>query len=111
MLIDLILQLHIFQTRMQSLAPEPNANYRNVADAFYRIVRHEGLGRTLRGIDAMILGAGPAHAMYFACYEQLKFMLSRSGKGNHIAHGELAISLNFVFNFSPINRLKCLACM
>ena len=78
---------HIFQTRMQCLVPDPRANYRNVADALYRIAVHEGLHSTLRGINAMIYGAGPAHAMYFACYEQMKKVLRRTGRANHLAHG------------------------
>ena len=79
------------QTRMQCLMPDPKANYRNMADAFYRIVRYEGVGNTLRGIKVMMYGAGPAHALYFACYEKLKAVLSVSGQSNHLAHGESAL--------------------
>src|SRR5688572_15961189 len=64
-----------FQTRMQILVPDPRANYKNVVHALYRIVRYEGLRSTLRGINVMAYGAGPAHAMYFACYEKLKHTL------------------------------------
>ncbi|KAK2143239.1 hypothetical protein LSH36_860g00043 [Paralvinella palmiformis] len=74
------------KTRMQCLVPDPKANYRNMADAFYRIVRYEGVGNTLRGIKVMMYGAGPAHALYFACYEKLKATLSRKGQSNHLAH-------------------------
>ena len=79
--------LYFFQTRMQCLVPDPRANYRNVADALYRIAVHEGLRNTLRGVNAVIYGAGPAHAMYFACYEKLKKTLSRTDHSNHLAHG------------------------
>ena len=61
---------------MQCLVPDPNANYRNVVDAFYRIVRYEGMKRTVRGISAVVSGAGPAHALYFACYEKMKSVLN-----------------------------------
>ena len=81
---------------MQSLVPDPKANYRNMADAFYRIVRYEGVGKTLRGIDAMIYGAGPAHALYFACYEEMKSLLSTSGKSNHIVHGEFCLCTVYI---------------
>lgn len=79
--------LDCVKTRMQILVPDPRANYRNIADAFYRIVRQEGILRTIRGINVMACGAGPAHAMYFACYEKMKSILCRTGRSNHLAHG------------------------
>jgi solute carrier family 25 iron transporter 28/37 len=75
------------KTRMQCLVPDPRANYRNVGDALYRIVRYEGLKNTVRGINAVVGGAGPAHAMYFACYEKLKVVLRTDQGSNHLAHG------------------------
>ena len=73
---------------MQVLMPDPRANYRNVAHAFYRIIRYEGALTTIRGINATAYGAGPAHALYFACYEKLKAVLSKKTTHNHIAHGD-----------------------
>ena len=73
---------------MQILVPDPRANYRNIGDALYRIARYEGIKNTLRGINAVVYGAGPAHAMYFACYEKVKKTLSTSGKSNHLVHGK-----------------------
>ena len=84
--------LLIFQTRMQVLVPHPRANYRNVPDALARIVRYEGIRNTLRGLNAVVAGAGPAHAMYFACYEKVKKTLSHSGSGNHLVHGNGGMS-------------------
>jgi solute carrier family 25 iron transporter 28/37 len=72
---------------MQSLVPDPKANYRGVADALVTIFRHEGIGNTVRGIGAVVGGAGPAHALYFACYEHLKKKFSGGEQGNHLAHG------------------------
>lgn len=60
------------KTRMQSLKPNPKATYRNLFDAFYKIVRYEGIWRPVRGIKAVAGGAGPAHALYFASYEHMK---------------------------------------
>ncbi|KAF1669099.1 Mitoferrin-2, partial [Pygoscelis papua] len=57
------------QTRMQSLQPEPAARYRNVLEALWRIARTEGVWRPMRGMNITATGAGPAHALYFACYE------------------------------------------
>uniref|UniRef100_A0A8C5TZ12 Mitoferrin-1 n=1 Tax=Malurus cyaneus samueli TaxID=2593467 RepID=A0A8C5TZ12_9PASS len=63
-------------TRMQSLQPEPRARYRSVFGALREMVLSEGLGRPFRGIHVTALGAGPAHALYFACYEHIKRQLS-----------------------------------
>uniref|UniRef100_A0A9J8BQE4 Mitoferrin-1 n=1 Tax=Cyprinus carpio carpio TaxID=630221 RepID=A0A9J8BQE4_CYPCA len=78
------------KTRMQSLQPDPKAQYRSVYGALKRIVRTEGLLRPLRGLNITVLGAGPAHALYFACYERIKRSLSdviQNGGNSHIANG------------------------
>ncbi|XP_027716698.1 mitoferrin-2 isoform X1 [Vombatus ursinus] len=78
------------KTRMQSLQPDPAARYRNVLEALWRIVRTEGLWRPMRGLNITATGAGPAHALYFACYEKLKKTLSdviHPGGNSHIANG------------------------
>lgn len=72
---------------MQSLIPNPKADYRSIADAFHKIVRYEGVKNTVRGVSAVVGGAGPAHALYFACYEKLKKVISGGHQGNHFAHG------------------------
>uniref|UniRef100_A0A8B9SN84 Solute carrier family 25 member 28 n=23 Tax=Neognathae TaxID=8825 RepID=A0A8B9SN84_ANAPL len=78
------------KTRMQSLRPEPAARYRNVLEALWRIVRTEGVWRPMRGMNITATGAGPAHALYFACYEKLKKTLSdviHAGGNSHVANG------------------------
>ncbi|KAJ8347078.1 hypothetical protein SKAU_G00284790 [Synaphobranchus kaupii] len=78
------------KTRMQSLQPDPKAQYRSVYDALRRMVQTEGPLRPLRGLNVTVLGAGPAHALYFACYERLKTRLSdviQRGGNSHIANG------------------------
>uniref|UniRef100_A0A3Q3R4R8 Solute carrier family 25 member 28 n=1 Tax=Monopterus albus TaxID=43700 RepID=A0A3Q3R4R8_MONAL len=78
------------KTRMQSLHPEPGARYRNVMDALQQIVRTEGVWRPIRGVNVLVVGAGPAHALYFACYEKIKFLLSDAihpGANSHFANG------------------------
>uniref|UniRef100_A0A8C6SHI2 Solute carrier family 25 member 28 n=1 Tax=Neogobius melanostomus TaxID=47308 RepID=A0A8C6SHI2_9GOBI len=78
------------KTRMQSLNPEPGARYRNVMDALRQIVRTEGVWRPIRGVNVLAVGAGPAHALYFACYEKIKFRLSDAihpGANSHFANG------------------------
>ncbi|KAM4612048.1 mitoferrin-2-like [Polymixia lowei] len=78
------------KTRMQSLQPEPEARYRNVMDALRQIVRTEGVWRPIRGVNVMAAGAVPAHALYFACYEKIKFSLNdaiQPGANSHFANG------------------------
>uniref|UniRef100_A0A8C6ZNL9 Mitoferrin-1 n=1 Tax=Nothoprocta perdicaria TaxID=30464 RepID=A0A8C6ZNL9_NOTPE len=80
------------KTRMQSLQPDPKAQYRSVYEALKKIILTEGIWRPLRGINVTMLGAGPAHAMYFACYEKLKKTLSETiqhGGNSHLANGTL----------------------
>src|SRR6218665_2884028 len=74
---------------MQSLVPDPRANYRNMFHALSQIIRDESVWSTMSGIDATAYGSGPAHAVYFACYEYLKKTLSRPNEGNHLVHGML----------------------
>lgn len=78
------------KTRMQSLQPDPNAQYRSVYEALKRIIRTEGIFRPFRGLNITMLGAGPAHALYFACYEQVKRPLTdviQNGRNSHLANG------------------------
>ena len=78
------------QTRMQCLQPDPNAQYRSVYGALKRIIQTEGIFRPLRGLNITMMGAGPAHALYFACYERVKRSLSdviQSGGNSHLANG------------------------
>ena len=57
---------------MQCLKPDPNARYSGILDAFFKIVKNEGIFRPVRGMGVVALGAGPAHALYFSCYEFVK---------------------------------------
>lgn len=76
------------KTRMQSLTPNPHANYRSITEALYKMVRYEGVLRPVRGMVAVVGGAGPAHALYFSCYEKMKRVLYSSRTGHHhVAHG------------------------
>ncbi|XP_043537173.1 mitoferrin-1-like isoform X2 [Chiloscyllium plagiosum] len=78
------------KTRMQSLQPDPKAQYKNVFDGLLKIVHTEGFWRPFRGLNAMVLGAGPAHAMYFSSYEKMKRTLSDAigqGGNSHLANG------------------------
>jgi len=75
---------------MQNLSPSPNAAYRGVGEALFRMVKYEGVLRPVRGMSAVVFGAGPAHALYFSCYEYTKNTLTQgTARSNHLAYGEL----------------------
>ncbi|XP_055518131.1 mitoferrin-1-like isoform X1 [Leucoraja erinacea] len=87
---SLMFPIDSVKTRMQSLQPHPKAQYKNVFDGLLKMIHTEGIWRPLRGLNAMVVGAGPAHAMYFACYEQMKRTLSDAinhGGNSHLANG------------------------
>ncbi|XP_070982133.1 mitoferrin-2A-like isoform X3 [Oncorhynchus clarkii lewisi] len=91
----LMFPIDCVKTRMQSLQPDPAARYRNVMDALRRIITTEGVWRPMRGLNATAVGAGPAHALYFACYEKLKKSLGdiiHPGANSHLANGQLTVS-------------------
>ena len=55
-----------------------------------KMIREEGALRPLRGMGAMVAGAGPAHALYFGSYERLKVVFNGSGLSanqNYLAQG------------------------
>ncbi|KAJ3005926.1 Fe(2+) transporter [Thoreauomyces humboldtii] len=75
------------KTRMQVLSPNPQAIYSGVVNALSRISTAEGSRALWRGVSSVIVGAGPAHALYFATYEKCKIMFSKAGtQQNHLAH-------------------------
>ncbi|KAL2731365.1 mitoferrin-1-like isoform X1 [Vespula squamosa] len=77
------------KTRMQSLIPGPGGGG-GIGNVLLRMMRQEGLLRPFRGMGAMVAGAGPAHALYFSCYEFLKdkFMSSKPhSQFNHLVYG------------------------
>jgi solute carrier family 25 iron transporter 28/37 len=57
---------------MQCLKPSPDARYTGIFDALFKIVKNEGAFRPVRGMGVVAFGAGPAHALYFSCYEFIK---------------------------------------
>ncbi|KAI8817646.1 mitochondrial carrier domain-containing protein [Fimicolochytrium jonesii] len=75
------------KTRMQVLSPSPQAIYTGVANALSRISTAEGASTLWRGVTSVIVGAGPAHALYFATYEKCKEVFSsKDNIHNHLAH-------------------------
>ncbi|KNC96807.1 uncharacterized protein SPPG_08008 [Spizellomyces punctatus DAOM BR117] len=75
------------KTRMQVLSPSPQAIYSGVANALSRITTAEGFATLWRGVNSVIVGAGPAHALYFASYEKCKEVFSNMDNGyHHVSH-------------------------
>jgi len=69
------------KTRMQALACESKSKlkYSSVGRNIFHIMKTEGFFRPIQGVTPMAAGAGPAHAVYFACYEQIKkWMIPKS---------------------------------
>lgn len=68
------------KTRMQALACDKSkfkstSVFKNLA----HIMKTEGVFRPIKGVTPMAAGAGPAHAVYFACYEHIKkWMIPKS---------------------------------
>ncbi len=77
---------------MQSLRPNPDAIYQNVAHALKTITKKEGGRTVIRGVNIVIAGAAPAHGVYFASYEMARKALgnvrSASGQNSHIVNGK-----------------------
>ncbi|KAG0261932.1 Fe(2+) transporter [Actinomortierella ambigua] len=71
------------KTRMQVLQPTPQAMYTGVINAATRISTTEGARTLWRGVNSVILGAGPAHALYFGTYEYTKEMFGGNQAGHH----------------------------
>jgi solute carrier family 25 iron transporter 28/37 len=65
---------------MQCLNPDPRAKYSGIIDGIVKIVKTEGAFRPVRGMGVVAFGAGPAHALYFSCYEFIKTNFSGKSK-------------------------------
>ncbi|KAI5694379.1 hypothetical protein M8J76_000311 [Diaphorina citri] len=75
------------KTRMQSLTTSSQTG-RGMGEVFRGMVAQEGVLRPLRGVNAVILGAAPAHALYFSCYEYLKdTFTNRTLINNNVGYG------------------------
>ncbi|MBA0768022.1 hypothetical protein Gotri_016867 [Gossypium trilobum] len=78
--------LDTLKTRMQALGASCSVQPVSVRQALGSILKLEGPPGLYRGIAAMGLGAGPAHAVYFSVYELSKQVLSRGDPNNSMVH-------------------------
>lgn len=76
---------------MQSLTPMAGQS-QSVRGVLSQMVRVEGISRMVRGMGPVLCGAGPAHALYFSCYEAVKGTLTHKNQflNNHVAYCEYA---------------------
>ncbi|KAK9477128.1 mitochondrial carrier domain-containing protein [Lipomyces japonicus] len=70
------------KTRMQ-IVSGPNSGYSGISNAISRISATEGARALWRGITSVAVGAGPAHAVYFAVYESSKHKFGGNEPGYH----------------------------
>ncbi|KZP01695.1 mitochondrial carrier [Calocera viscosa TUFC12733] len=73
------------KTRMQVFSTSPAAVYSGIGNAVARISSTEGLRTLWRGVASVIVGAGPAHALYFGTYEIVKEATGGNRPGHHVA--------------------------
>ncbi|KAL8531216.1 hypothetical protein ACS0TY_008008 [Phlomoides rotata] len=73
------------KTQMQALGSCP-IKFGSVRQSVQSILKSDGPRGFYRGIGAMALGAGPAHAVYFSAYEFFKKSFSGGNPDNHAAH-------------------------
>ncbi|KAH7039096.1 mitochondrial carrier domain-containing protein [Macrophomina phaseolina] len=77
--------IDLLKTRMQVANPSPAAVYTGISNAMITITRLEGFRTLWRGVSSVVMGAGPAHAVYFATYEAVKHAAggNEGGKEEH----------------------------
>ncbi|KAL6979034.1 hypothetical protein U1Q18_020700 [Sarracenia purpurea var. burkii] len=95
------------KTRMQALGscPVKSAGLRQALES---ILRTEGPAGLYRGIGAMALGAGPAHAVYFSVYEVCKKAFSGGNPNNSAAHALSGVFATVASDavFTPMDVVK-----
>ncbi|CAM8967308.1 unnamed protein product [Rhodiola kirilowii] len=95
------------KTQMQALGSCPIKSA-SVREALRSIMKTEGAKGLYRGIGAMGLGAGPAHAVYFSVYETSKKFLSRENPNNSMAHAASGVLATVASDavFTPMDMVK-----
>ncbi|KAJ1437566.1 Mitochondrial substrate/solute carrier [Sesbania bispinosa] len=95
------------KTHMQALGSCPIKSV-TVRQAFRSILQSEGPSAFYRGIGAMGLGAGPAHAVYFSVYETCKKRFSDGNPNNAVAHAASGVCATVASDavFTPMDMVK-----
>ncbi|CAI0549036.1 unnamed protein product [Linum tenue] len=95
------------KTHMQAIGSCPIKSV-SISHAFRSIVKSEGTAGLYRGIAAMGLGAGPAHAVYFSVYETCKKRFSGNNPNNSLAHAASGVCATVASDavFTPMDMVK-----
>lgn len=95
------------KTHMQALGSCPIKSV-GVRQALTSILKTEGPRGLYRGIGAMGLGAGPAHAVYFSGYEICKEFFSGGNPNNSAAHAISGVFATVASDtvFTPMDMVK-----
>ncbi|KAK2643207.1 hypothetical protein Ddye_024970 [Dipteronia dyeriana] len=95
------------KTHMQAIRSCPIQSV-GVRQALKSILKTEGPAGLYRGIGAMGLGAGPAHAVYFSVYEASKKFLSGGNPNNSAAHAVSGVFATVSSDavFTPMDMVK-----
>ncbi|XP_021724419.1 mitoferrin-like [Chenopodium quinoa] len=95
------------KTRMQALGSCPIKTV-GVRTALRSILQSDGTAGLYRGIAAMGLGAGPAHAVYFSMYEFCKKKFSGGNPDNHVAHAASGVCATVMSDavLTPMDMVK-----
>jgi Mitochondrial carrier protein len=81
---------------MQIVTASPTNVYSGISDAMVTITRVEGFRTLWRGVSSVVLGAGPAHAVYFATYESVKNAMGGHEGGTSQHHPLAAGMVDFM---------------
>lgn len=95
------------KTHMQAITSCPIKSV-SVRQALQSILKSEGPSALYRGIGAMGLGAGPAHAVYFSVYETLKKKFSHGNVNDHFVHAGSGVCATVASDavFTPMDMVK-----
>ncbi|XWS53386.1 hypothetical protein CRYUN_Cryun11dG0152900 [Craigia yunnanensis] len=95
------------KTHMQALGSCPIKSV-GVRHTLRSILKSEGPAGFYRGIGAMGLGAGPAHAVYFSVYEVCKKYFSGGNPNNSAAHAVSGVFATVASDavFTPMDMVK-----
>jgi len=88
---------------MQIVTSSPTKVYNGITHAISRISSLEGSRSLWKGMSSVILGAGPAHAVYFGTYEAVKQGLGGNEHGYHFIATALAGSAATIVSDALMN--------
>ena len=104
---------------MQLVTSQSTAIYSGVLNAISRITSSEGAVALWRGVNSVLVGAGPAHALSFATYEFCRDSLRVQGDDGHqiLADGAYSPFLRYgafgaygTFHDNSSGRSLCYCC-